>query len=110
MADPKPESIIVDNYAYFFHLGVMDSMSEIMTALRAGRAMLGLSQEELGALAGLSRSVIARIEKLEPNVMVDTLERVRIALEEGGVVFLDSSVERGPAVAMARIGNVAGAE
>ncbi|WP_083222613.1 helix-turn-helix transcriptional regulator [Ensifer sp. LC163] len=39
-----------------------------MTALRAGRALLGLSQGELAALAGVSRQVVVRIEKCEGNV------------------------------------------
>lgn len=80
----------------------MDSTSEIMNILRAGRALLGLSQEELAGLAGVSRQVVVRIEKCETNVLVESVEKVRLALEAGGVVFIDGSPERGPGVAMAR--------
>ncbi|WP_457579235.1 helix-turn-helix transcriptional regulator [Ensifer adhaerens] len=74
----------------------MDTTSEMMTALRAGRALLGLSQEELAALAGVSRQVVVRIEKCEGNVLVDTIEKVRSALEAEGVVFIDGEGTRGP--------------
>jgi DNA-binding XRE family transcriptional regulator len=80
----------------------MDSTSEIMTVLRAGRALLGLSQEELAGLAGVSRQIVVRIEKCETNVLVESIEKVRLALEAGGVVFIDGSPERGPGVAMTR--------
>ena len=83
-------------------MGVMDSTTEIMGALRAGRALLGLSQEELAVLAGVSRQIIVRIEKCELNVLADSLDKVRSALEEGGVVFIEASGNRGPGVALRR--------
>lgn len=72
--------------------------------LRAGRALLGLSQEELAGLAGVSRQIVVRLEKCEPNVLVDAIEKVRGALESGGVVFIDGSPDHGPGVAMRRSG------
>jgi transcriptional regulator with XRE-family HTH domain len=80
----------------------MDSTSEIMTVLRAGRALLGLSQEELACRAGVSRQIVVRIERCETNVLVDAIEKVRAALEAGGVVFIEGSAERGPGVALTR--------
>jgi len=80
----------------------MDSTSEIMDALRAGRALLGLSQEELAGLAGLSRQILVRIEKGEQNVLVESIEKVRAALEARGVIFINASQDHGPGVAMAR--------
>ncbi|MGK9338022.1 helix-turn-helix domain-containing protein [Sinorhizobium meliloti] len=80
----------------------MDSTSEIMIALRAGRALLGLSQEELAGLAGVSRQIVVRIEKCETNVLVESIEKVRAALEAGGVAFIEGSGDRGPGVAMIR--------
>ncbi|WP_237684447.1 helix-turn-helix transcriptional regulator [Pseudaminobacter soli (ex Zhang et al. 2022)] len=77
-------------------------MTEIMGVLRAGRALLGLSQEELAGLAGVSRQIVVRIEKGESNVLVDAIDKVRSALEAGGVIFIDGSPERGPGVAMTR--------
>lgn len=86
----------------------MDSISEIMRALRGGRALLGLSQEELAQLAGVSRQIVVRIEKGESNVLVEAVEKVRTALEASGVAFIDATREHGPGVAMAR--NASGAE
>ncbi|TBC00434.1 transcriptional regulator [Rhizobium ruizarguesonis] len=73
-----------------------------MVALRAGRALLGISQEELATLAGVSRHIVVRLEKCEGNVLADSLSRVRLALEGAGVVFVEATVDRGPGVALAR--------
>ncbi|GES49977.1 hypothetical protein Rhsp01_34390 [Rhizobium sp. NBRC 114257] len=73
-----------------------------MTALRAARALAGLSQDELAALAGVSRQIVARIEKGETNILVEAIEKVRVALENQGVVFIDGAAGHGPAVAMSR--------
>ncbi|QSY95929.1 helix-turn-helix domain-containing protein [Rhizobium bangladeshense] len=80
----------------------MDSISEIMRALRGGRALLGLSQEELAELAGVSRQIVVRIEKCEGNVLVEAVEKVRAALEAAGVAFIDATREHGPGVAVTR--------
>lgn len=73
-----------------------------MIALRAARALLGLSQEELANLAGVSRQILVRIEKCEQNVLVESIEKVRAALEAGGIVFIDGSSDHGPGVAVSR--------
>ncbi|MNL64015.1 hypothetical protein D3C87_1881910 [compost metagenome] len=83
----------------------MDSTTEIMGALRAGRALLALSQEELAGLAGVSRQIVVRIEKCEGNVLSESIEKVRHALETGGVVFVEASDKRGPGVALRRTQN-----
>ncbi|MBB3398825.1 helix-turn-helix domain-containing protein [Rhizobium sp. BK060] len=80
----------------------MDSTTDIMIALRAGRALLGLSQEELATLAGVSRQIVVRLEKCEGNVLTESLSRVRTALEGHGVVFIEATPDRGPGVALAR--------
>lgn len=95
-------ALIVDNLPDCPIHELMDSTSEIMTALRAGRALLGLSQEELAGLAGVSRQIVVRIEKCETNVLVESIEKVRAALEAGGVAFIEGCAERGPGVAMIR--------
>ena len=61
---------------------------EIIPLIRAGRALLDLSQDELAAKVGVSRSVIARIERNETSVTLDSIDRVRIGLERAGVVFV----------------------
>lgn len=73
-----------------------------MTAMRAARALLGLSQEELANAAGVSRQVVVRIEKCEPNILVESIDKVRAALEAGGVAFMDGTQDRGPGVAKVR--------
>lgn len=95
--------LIVDNSADYDIHGVMDSTVEIMIALRAGRALLGLSQEELAGFAGVSRQIVMRIEKCESNVLAESIDKVRAALEQRGVAFIEASRERGPGVAMARM-------
>lgn len=73
-----------------------------MIALRAGRALLGLSQEELANVAGVSRQILVRIEKCEQNILAESIEKVRATLEARGIVFLDGNSEHGPGVAMSR--------
>ena len=80
----------------------MDSTTDIMMALRAGRALLDLSQGELAALAGVSRQIVVRIERCESNVLAESLTKVRSALESAGVVFVEAAADRGPGVALAR--------
>ncbi|MDW5312960.1 helix-turn-helix transcriptional regulator [Rhizobium sp. PL01] len=80
----------------------MDSISEIMSVLRAGRALLDLSQEELASLAGVNRQIVVRVERGDANVLVDAIEKIRAALEAGGIVFIEGSAERGPGVALTR--------
>ncbi len=80
----------------------MDSTTEIMTLLRAARALLGLNQDQLAERSGVSRQIVVRIEKCEGNVLVDSIGKVRSALEAEGVVFIEANSERGPGVAMNR--------
>lgn len=61
---------------------------EIIPLIRAGRALLNLSQDELATKVGVSRSVIARMEKNEASVTLDSIDRVRIGLERAGVIFV----------------------
>lgn len=81
----------------------MDSLPEIMQALRAGRALVGLSQEELAEISGVSRQIIVRLEKGDGNVLVEAITKVRAALEQRGVAFLEATRDYGPAVAMKRL-------
>jgi transcriptional regulator with XRE-family HTH domain len=60
--------------------------------IRAARAMLRLTQEELAAKAGLSQRSLAMIETEGAKPREGTLERLRAALEEVGAVFIESDV------------------
>lgn len=80
----------------------MESIFETMRMLRAARVLLDLSQQELSERAGVGRQTVVRIEHGEKGVSADAIEKVRVALEKSGVVFLPSTVEHGPAVALRR--------
>ena len=45
------------------------------------RALLGLSQEELAARAGLHRTYVGMIERAEKNLTLRNIEKLAIALE-----------------------------
>ncbi|MEX0759332.1 MAG: helix-turn-helix domain-containing protein [Tistlia sp.] len=64
----------------------------MMTAaqLRAARALLGLDQKTLAALAGVSLPTIQRMEASQGNVrgVVESLTRVVEALERSGVELI----------------------
>jgi len=48
--------------------------------LRAERAVRGISQEALADLAGLHRTYVSSIERLERNVSIDNIELLAKAL------------------------------
>jgi transcriptional regulator with XRE-family HTH domain len=61
--------------------------------LRAGRALIGWSQENLASASGVSRATIKRLEQ-EPGVLKanrPTAAALQRALEEGGVELLNGS-------------------
>jgi transcriptional regulator with XRE-family HTH domain len=76
------------------------------TQLRAGRAMTGLSVADLADATGLSTSVI---DEAETATAVDpaVVERLRLALEAKGVVFLAAGEDNpgaGPGVRLRQRG------
>ena len=50
--------------------------------LRDARRSLGLSQEELAAIAGLHRTYVGSIERGERNVSIDNIEILSAAVEQ----------------------------
>jgi len=54
--------------------------------LRAARAALNLSQQELAKLSGVSPRTIYRIEK--GDALIESMRVVQQALERSGVIFL----------------------
>lgn len=48
--------------------------------LRAKRADLGISQEELADRAGLHRTYVGAIERAERNVSIDNIEKLAAAV------------------------------
>jgi predicted transcriptional regulator len=66
--------------------------------IRAGRAFLGWSQQELADRALLSRNAVAKIERGEVDPRASTLQAVRRVLEKGGVIFITASGRLGEGV------------
>ncbi|MTD93659.1 helix-turn-helix domain-containing protein [Hyphomicrobium sp. xq] len=58
--------------------------------MRAGRALLGIDQQSLADLAGVSLPTIQRMEASEGNVrgVIDTLTKVVTAFERAGVELI----------------------
>ena len=62
--------------------------------LRAGRALVDLSQSELAKRAGLSTNTISNMEARGARTLasgLDTIAKVQGVLEEAGVVFLPAN-------------------
>ncbi len=72
--------------------------------LRAGRALLGLSQAELAGHTCLSIPTIQRAEADRGLVVSEpAVAAIRVALEDQGVIFLEAGDE-GPGVRLRRSG------
>ena len=56
--------------------------------IRAARAWIGLSQEELADEAGIARRTLIRLENSEEPGSERTMEKLRVALEKRGIEFL----------------------
>ncbi|WP_347265710.1 helix-turn-helix transcriptional regulator [Paracoccus sp. (in: a-proteobacteria)] len=67
--------------------------------MRAARALLGIDQRQLAALAGLSLPTIQRMEASDGNVrgVVDSLTRVVAALEAAGIELIAEGAASAPA-------------
>lgn len=68
--------------------------------MRVARALVELNQEQLAERAGVGRQTIVRIEAGGKGVAFDAVDKVRKALEKAGVIFLPSTTEHGPAIAL----------
>jgi transcriptional regulator with XRE-family HTH domain len=73
--------------------------------LRAGRALLGLSQAEVAGRACLSLHTIKLAEaEGEAHASEAALAAIRVALEDQGVIFLDADGGEGPGSRLRRSG------
>ena len=67
--------------------------------LRGARALLGWSQEKLAQESGVSLPTIKRLEPGDDPMAArfDTVEKVKHALQNAGIIFIDENRE-GPGV------------
>jgi transcriptional regulator with XRE-family HTH domain len=72
--------------------------------IRAARALLGWSQAQLATTAGVGEMTIKRFEteKGQASGTIASLQRIRAALEEAGVEFIDATQDKGPGVRLAK--------
>jgi transcriptional regulator with XRE-family HTH domain len=74
--------------------------------IRAGRALVGWTSDQLAKAAGVSYATVSRSEQAAgvPGVRATILAAMQSALEGGGVVFLDPGDVRdgGPGVRLKR--------
>jgi predicted transcriptional regulator len=61
--------------------------------IKAARALLGLSQEELAEVAGVSLPTIKRLEAIDGPVggRSETGTKIQLAVERAGVEFIDEN-------------------
>ncbi len=70
---------------------------------RAGRGLLGWSQQDLAHAATVGLSTIRSFESGKRTPIANNLAAIRLALESAGVQFLeDGTVSTGPGVALRR--------
>ena len=83
--------------------GSRPSLEITIEQIRAARALLGWSQTELAERAGLSLPTVKRVE-INSNLRVSSVarQRLRVALEEGGVEFIDEN-GGGPGVRLRKV-------
>jgi transcriptional regulator with XRE-family HTH domain len=70
----------------------------IAAQVRAGRALLGWSQEQLADEAGVGLSSVRDFESLRRAANTEAVGAIRRALENGGVVFVSGGKDEGPGV------------
>jgi len=72
--------------------------------IRAARGLLDWSQRELAQKAEVGFATVQRAEQRGGTVkgMVETVLKLRAALEAGGVEFIDADGEKGPGVRLSR--------
>ena len=66
--------------------------------IRAARGLIDISQTELAARAGLGLATIKRIENSDEDLRANlqTVIRIRKALEAAGIIFIDQDEKHGP--------------
>jgi len=71
--------------------------------LRAARALLGWSREDLATSAGVSAITIKDFENGHSDPRISTVNALKMAVMQGGVVLLEPTDEHDGGVALRRI-------
>ncbi|MEW6389625.1 MAG: helix-turn-helix transcriptional regulator [Pseudomonadota bacterium] len=66
------------------------------------RAALGISVRELAQRSGVADSTILRFETGRGGILAANLNRLQVALEEAGVIFLPADANGGPGVRLSK--------
>ena len=68
--------------------------------IRAGRALLGLTQVDVANRAGVGIATLRRIEASVDEVTgtAQSISRIQRALETAGILFIEQDESRGPGV------------
>lgn len=66
--------------------------------IRMARAALGISVKVLAERSKVADSTIHRFESNKGGLQANTLDRLQIALEAEGVIFVDADAAGGPGV------------
>ena len=69
-------------------------LMDLIDLIPPARSLLGWSQSDLGNQAGMDQAAVARIENRKQKPQHDTLEALKSALEQNGVVFMEDGVRR----------------
>jgi transcriptional regulator with XRE-family HTH domain len=70
--------------------------------IRMARAALGISVRELAQRSGVADSTILRFETGRGGILAANLNRLQVALEEAGVIFLPADANGGPGVRLSK--------
>lgn len=70
--------------------------------IRAARALIGITQEELAFASGVSSMSVKNVERGAANPRVSTLRALQQALEASGVEFICAADGRGVGVRLTR--------
>jgi transcriptional regulator with XRE-family HTH domain len=103
LLDPQNAGLSYDPYWIIFYdpFGIKGIMVTIQQ-LRAARGLLGWSQSELAARAGLSLPTVKRLEAgFGPRVSDEARNKMQRAIEAAGVQFIDEN-GGGPGVRLRR--------
>ncbi len=71
--------------------------------IKAARVLAGWSQEDLASKAGVGIMTVKRFEASKNEFgTVASLSKMKKALEEAGIVFIDAGPDGGPGVRLAK--------